>query len=432
MRSFPQDNLLRDTGTILILKCEQRDETKPFSDVSGLSYDRRPQRNAKIGEVSLTSSRVAKNGCEHLESELNTLCTTELETAGFTIVSAAGVSAAIKELESGNITAVVLDVGFESSFGVPVILRIRREFPHIPVVVLTDCEGEATTLAVLRNGAQDCLIRDHTNGETLKRSLQFAIERQASRRFDVGLRDAEAELLAARQIQVGLIPKPPPRLSGFDLGGAWQSAQATCGDYLDFFPFGERYWGICVGDVCGHGLGPALVMAETRACLRTLVLAHTDVGEILTLINQRLAADLCDQRFVTLFFARLDIFARSLSYAGAGHQGYLINAAGEVEILRSTSMPLGLRPETLIVSSTEIALQPGDIFIAVTDGIEESSIVGGEMLGREPLFDLVRERRDESAQRIADGVIRLASLPFSSEHPQDDDFTAVVLKVLSE
>jgi serine phosphatase RsbU (regulator of sigma subunit) len=86
----------------------------------------------------------------------------------------------------------------------------------------------------------------------------------------------------------------------------------------------------------------------------------------------------------------------------------------------------------MIMSSDEIALQTGDIFIAVTDGIEESSLVEGEMLGREPMFDLIRERREESAQRIADGVIRLASLPFSREHPQDDDFTAVVLKVLSE
>ena len=64
--------------------------------------------------------------------------------------------------------------------------------------------------------------------------------------------------------------------------------------------------GIVVGDVSSHGMGPALVMSETRACLRTLAQSHDDVGEILTRANRLLACDSDDFHFVTLALARLE------------------------------------------------------------------------------------------------------------------------------
>ena len=64
--------------------------------------------------------------------------------------------------------------------------------------------------------------------------------------------------------------------------------------------------GVVVGDVSSHGMGPALLMSETRAYLRTLAQIHGDVGEILTRANRLLAADASDFHFVTLAMARLD------------------------------------------------------------------------------------------------------------------------------
>ena len=84
--------------------------------------------------------------------------------------------------------------------------------------------------------------------------------------------------------------------------------------------------GVVVGDVSSHGMGPALLMSETRACLRTLAQVHSDVGEILTRANRLLAADASDFHFVTLAMARLDPRDRSMVYASAGQRGYLLHS----------------------------------------------------------------------------------------------------------
>ena len=100
--------------------------------------------------------------------------------------------------------------------------------------------------------------------------------------------------------------------------------------------------GVVVGDVSSHGMGPALLMSETRACLRTLAQIHGDVGEILTRANRLLAADTSDFHFVTLAMARLDPRDRSMVYASAGQRGYLLHAGPERHDLDSTSLPLGV------------------------------------------------------------------------------------------
>src|SRR5947208_14350716 len=90
--------------------------------------------------------------------------------------------------------------------------------------------------------------------------------------------------------------------------------------------------GIVVGDVTGHGVGPALLMAETRAYLRILAGRREDVGEILTRANSVLAEDVGHERFVTLFLARLDPRARTLTYASSGHPSrHVIGTSGHVK-----------------------------------------------------------------------------------------------------
>jgi sigma-B regulation protein RsbU (phosphoserine phosphatase) len=91
---------------------------------------------------------------------------------------------------------------------------------------------------------------------------------------------------------------------------------------------GDGTLGIVVGDVSGHGLGAALLMASTRATLRGFARTGSDVGEILTLCNRALVDDF-GERFVSLLLARLDPRARSLAFANAGHPtGYVLGPAG--------------------------------------------------------------------------------------------------------
>jgi sigma-B regulation protein RsbU (phosphoserine phosphatase) len=204
------------------------------------------------------------------------------------------------------------------------------------------------------------------------------------------------------------------------------------GDYLDFIPLSDGGLGLAVGDASGHGVGAALLIAETRAYVRGHARTHNDPGEILTLVNRDLGEDLSDHHFVTLFFARLDPRRRILGYASAGHcPGCILNAGGVVSAtLPSTGMPLGVAPEIPIPGASPVSLAPGDIVLLLTDGITEASADQGPLFGMPRTLEVVRDRRHESPARIAEALFEEARA--FAQGTQGDDMTAVLVKVLDE
>jgi serine phosphatase RsbU (regulator of sigma subunit) len=254
----------------------------------------------------------------------------------------------------------------------------------------------------------------------------------ARRRTDDLLQQHEQERRVARKIQEGLLPKSMPAPTGLSIGGRSSPSHMVGGDYFDFFPMTDGCLGIVIGDASGHGIGPALIIAETRAYLRALALTSTDLGAILALTNRRLVEDLRDSgNFVTLLLARLDTGARSLAYAGAGHcPGFILNREGHTKAtLTSESCPLGLEAAGDFPVSPQIGLEPGDLLFLFTDGIVEAASSGGSgLIGIEGALSIVKEHRHETPDRILDALFRAASV-LSEPHGQVDDVTAVIIKV---
>jgi serine phosphatase RsbU (regulator of sigma subunit) len=221
----------------------------------------------------------------------------------------------------------------------------------------------------------------------------------------------------------------PPKLEGFELAGALYPAKATAGDYFDYIPMLDGCFGIVLGDVSSHGMGPALLMSETRACLRTLTQVHSDVGEILTRTNRVLAADTSDFHYVTLAMARLDPRDRTMIYASAGQRGYLLHPGLDVAILDSTSLPLGVHDDTVVPASGPIPLQSGDLVTFFTDGVVEAESPGKVRFGFSRALETIRSEREKSAREIIDSLHQQI-VGFSRNMPQADDITVVVVKVL--
>jgi len=253
-------------------------------------------------------------------------------------------------------------------------------------------------------------------------------ERERNRRE---LLEHAEQFRVAREIQSHLFPKASPQLPGFDIAGASFPAAAAGGDYFDFVPMADGGLGLVVGDVTGHGIGPALLMAETRAYVRIAGLNRADPGEVLTRTNIALAEDIGDERFVTLFLGRLDVLERKLTFVSAGHPpGYLLAPDGGVRMeLRRTGVPLGMRPNTEYRNAPPVTLQPGEIALLLTDGIEEAMGPGDEMFGTDRMLAVLRANRDQSAAQIVDALY-LAVREFCKGLEQQDDVTAIVMKVL--
>ena len=187
-----------------------------------------------------------------------------------------------------------------------------------------------------------------------------------------------SELRLAQRIQQRLFPTLP-RPAGYDVGAGSYPATATGGDYFDFLPLGDGGLGIVIGDVSGHGFGPALLMAEVHAYLRALALSYQEngrrsadgVGRLVSLLNQALNRELASDHFVTLMLGRLELATGNFVYVGAGHPwAYVLDAAGTLKArLKSSSLPVGILPDGDFAASGAVRLEAGDLVVFLTDGV---------------------------------------------------------------
>lgn len=253
--------------------------------------------------------------------------------------------------------------------------------------------------------------------------LREGYEQEKSRRQDL-----EASLKSAHDIQQNFIPSSPPTIEGFDLCGVYLPAELTGGDFFDYLPMDEGTLAIVVADVAGHGVGPALLAAETRACIRTLASMSSDVGEIATTVNRLVAQDMPSGGFATLFLAKLDPDALTLTYAAAGHCAFIVSPSGESVMLQSQAVPLGIDDRGKIPSTGPVQLNSGDIVLLATDGLFETRSPEGTMLGTPRCMQVVYRHRQRPAELIVDELLH-AMHAFAQDAPQRDDVTIVVAKV---
>jgi serine phosphatase RsbU (regulator of sigma subunit) len=243
----------------------------------------------------------------------------------------------------------------------------------------------------------------------------------------------EHDLQIARSIQRDLLPKHSPTVDGYDIAGDSEAADQTGGDYYDWMQLPDGKILITIADATGHGIGPALLVAACRAYFRA-VASHLDpLPRVTQQVDQLLAADIPQGRFITAAVALLDPREHRLYFYSAGHAPtYLyIAASGRVETFDADQPPLG----TSFGESSDgegsparvITLDPGDALVLVTDGLFECRNAAGEMRGIEQLGESLRELNALEAgamvRRMRDDVIA-----YAQGTPQADDMTAVVVK----
>lgn len=365
---------------------------------------------------------------------------------------------ALKLLLSEDFAVVVLDVrmGGISGYETARYIRERKRTEHTPIIFLTGMgPDEGDFFEGYYAGAVDYLTKPvlphvlrakvkafvdlHLATEEVKRQAELLREgerREHQRQLAEHTARFEAERLKhemflAARIQRRLFPLAPPPCQGFEIFGESQTAEATGGDYFDYFPWGNQSLAIAIGDVCGHGIASALTMSSTRAYIRALSMSDPRPGEVLRLANWALAHDVEDGHFVTLMLAALDPRQRTLRYAGAGHPpAYVFSAGGEVKaVLESQGPALGILGE-FNFAETEQTLDPGDVAVLMTDGIIEATGSRKEMFGLERALDVVRANLHRPARDICHELYN-AARSFACRHSLDDDATSIVIRALA-
>ena len=244
------------------------------------------------------------------------------------------------------------------------------------------------------------------------------------------LQEKEVETRLAREVQQRLYPKAV-KLDGFDIAGVTLPADDLGGDYFDYVPLDDGTLLVAVGDVAAHGLASALVMVQTRSCLRSLARPGMDLAAALASLNDVLVEDLDGRRFVTLLLVHLDPQRRTMTYASAGHlPGHVLSPEGTVlRALPSTGLPLGLFAGLGYGSSPPFALEEGQRVLLVTDGVTEACSHDDVEFGMSRVLSCAAAHCRGTARSMVNGIVEKARR-FRAGAARQDDVTCVVIRSL--
>lgn len=349
----------------------------------------------------------------------------------YSLLQAANLAVAIEQLRKNPVDVILLDLNLPDSRGLDTFRRLAHLSAGAAIVIISGDTDERMAVNAVRLGAQDYIVKGPGfTGEVLGRTVHFAIERNARHLLEKELASVRLDLEIADTIQQRLYPHSESKFPNVSLAGRCSSATQNCGDYYDYITRPDGSLLVVIGDVSGHGVGPAMMMVETRAFLRALASSRMELGEILTHVNRLIAEDMQQQIFVTLFVANIDASGKHLSFGSAGHPGYLVKQDGRVITLQSDNTPLGITPTEIYSARSVAEFEPGDLLALFTDGISEATSDHQEFLGEQRVVEEVVAGRALEASAILDSLFALAER-FNETATQQDDRTAVVVKTMA-
>jgi serine phosphatase RsbU (regulator of sigma subunit) len=246
------------------------------------------------------------------------------------------------------------------------------------------------------------------------------------------------ELKVARDIQMSLLPQGPVRMPGLALTGYCDPAREVGGDYYDFLRIDEQRLGVLIADVAGKGTSAALYMAELKGLMLALSQFHRSPRALLIEANRILSQQLDPSSFITMTYAVVDLEARTLTHARAGHCPLLylpaaVNGRCAARMLTPEGMVLGLQidnGETFnrLLQEVTIPIAAGDLFVLYTDGVTDATNDAGEWFGDLRLSALIEEHGTLPFDQLRERMLREVEV-FAGAQAQHDDMTWVLIRV---
>jgi sigma-B regulation protein RsbU (phosphoserine phosphatase) len=339
-----------------------------------------------------------------------------LKNDGYEPETVSSPAAVLEAIERAQFDVVLIDLNYARDTtsgreGIDLISRIQALDPSLPIVVMTAWATVDLAVEAMRRGVRDFVQKPWENKrllQTLRKQVRHArARRNAQARLASG-RKTEAqlqrELIEARELQENLLANPSLTLPGFQIAIKWQPAKTVGGDYVAAFELDDERAALCVADVVGKGLPAALLMSNFQAALTSLALQYPSPADVSTRLNRVLYANIPLHKFITSFYAVVNIPNRTLTFTNAGHNPpLLVRANGECVRLDAGGSVLGAFAD-LNYTEGEIELRAGDRLLLFTDGLSEAVDKNNEQFGDERLIDLLCEARHRTPEELKELV----------------------------
>lgn len=235
----------------------------------------------------------------------------------------------------------------------------------------------------------------------------------------------EQEIGIARDIQQALLPKNFKGFPHLAVSGMTSPCLSVGGDYFDVFPLDEKRTAFLLADVCGKGLGAALLTTMLHGALSGMMLG-TDPARTIHQVNRFLCDHAEVGRYATMFFGILDKSGK-LEFINAGHPSPILMRHGSAESsFTEGTLPVGLLPEAKFVTST-LQLEPNDTLLLFSDGVTEAMDPDEQFYGVPRLIEVLQGKADVPVDEIQKTVLESVE-NFTRGARQADDLTMLVVR----
>ncbi len=258
------------------------------------------------------------------------------------------------------------------------------------------------------------------------------------------------ELKMAKKVQEGLLSVESPDIPGVLIAKRYLAADSVGGDFYTFVSkqhhamtskskmrgvveyrdTRENQLGVIIGDVAGHGVSSALVMALSSGLLSEIAKQCKTPSETLIKANQALLKyiETSQIRYVTVFYLSVLIQSKTVVWAKAGHPDVLlIKKEGGVSFLEAEGVVLGMYDQETY-QDFSCTIDAGDRLFLYTDGLTERRNPDGEEFGIERLRAFCQETVNLPIETVLDQLIQRLDL-FSNHQPLRDDQTMVLIEL---
>ncbi len=264
--------------------------------------------------------------------------------------------------------------------------------------------------------------------QTLTNIIIVAIENKKLYKENIHQAKIKRELDLAQDMQKMLFPKNLPNTDAIQVAALYLPHQEVGGDYYDFIKLNNHEFIFCIADVSGKGVAAALLMSNIQATFHSLINYTHNLKDIIIELNKRVINNTKNEKFVSLFLAKLNIKSQQLTYINAGHNSPILFYESKFFELTKGCTILGVR-ETLLDIELEILNYTSEFsLLCYTDGLTDANNNKNENISILTLQDLIIKNKELSPDDFNKNLIEFAK-EFKEENEFPDDIALLTIKV---
>jgi sigma-B regulation protein RsbU (phosphoserine phosphatase) len=334
-----------------------------------------------------------------------------LQRQGCAVTAASNGAEALELLAARPFDLVLLDMLMPGLDGFEVLTRMKAApaLVSIPVIMISALDQDQNIVRCIEAGADDYVAKPFNPvflrariGACLEKKRLRDQERQTYEALLASQKKLAAELDDASRYVQSLLPAP---IEEGPVRAAWRflPSEQLGGDAFGYHWLDERRFAVYLLDVCGHGVGAALLSVSVMNVLtnRALPVDYAEPGAVLAALNNTFSMEKQNNMYFTIWYGVIDVVARELLFACGGHPpAALLGADGNPVPLRVPGAIIGGFPEAVFRTGRQ-AVPPGGTIHVFSDGVYELERPDGSTVQLEEFFqELSRPCQGSRLERI--------------------------------